>query len=268
MKKTLIVASVFMAGSVAFLLPGQEAPVKAPGKGKGKVGKQDPNVRPVKGAPFSAVEVTTTTQTLPEGNHILHVTRRKVYRDSEGRERAEQEPTMSILGERVPVATVMIADTVAGVTYNLDPSESAARKVQGVRLSLASVANAVTPVPNRGSVSKEQRPPDTIEGVYAQGSRTTTTIPAGQVGNEKDFNVVDETWYSPDLQMNVMTMHDDPRSGKTLYRLTNIVRAEPEASLFQVPARSTVEDPPKTEILFVTSPDRKTTIGPITIPVP
>ena len=48
-----------------------------------------------------------------------------------------------------------------------------------------------------GTPVKEQLAPQTIEGVYTQGTRTTTTIPAGQIGNEKDLNVVDETWYSP-----------------------------------------------------------------------
>ncbi len=115
---------------------------------------------------------------------------------------------------------------------------------------------------------KEPLPPGTIEGVYVQGTRSTTTIPAGQVGNEKDLSVVDETWYSPELQMNVMTRHTDPRSGEMVYKLTNIVRAEPAASLFQVPSGYTVQDPPKTSTIFVTSPDGKTTTGPITIPLP
>jgi hypothetical protein len=265
MKKALIAGCVLMAGLAAFLLPGQEPPVKPPGKGTGKGGKKGPSAQPVEGAPFSAIEVTTTTQTMLDGNRIVRHSQRKVYRDSEGRERTEQEPTMSILGEQVSVATVMIADTVAGVTYNLDPSKNAARKIQGVRNSLASVANAVTPLVDRGSVSKEQLPPDTIEGVYAQGSRTTTTIPAGQVGNERDLNVVDEAWYSPDLQLNVMTRHNDPRSGETVYKLTNIVRAEPEASLFQVPAGYTVQDPPKAIIFTVTDRDGKTITSGVTV---
>ena len=33
-----------------------------------------------------------------------------------------------------------------------------------------------------------------------------------------------------------MTHHSDPRSGESTYRLTNIVRAEPDQSLFMLPA--------------------------------
>jgi hypothetical protein len=80
----------------------------------------------------------------------------------------------------------------------------------------------------------------TIEGVTAEGARSTLTIPAGEIGNTLPIEIVDETWYSPELQINVMTMHRDPRSGATTYRLTNLSRSEPDRSLFEVPADYTV----------------------------
>ena len=45
-----------------------------------------------------------------------------------------------------------------------------------------------------------------------------------------------ETWYSKDLQMLVMSKHTDPRQGESVYKMTNIARTEPDATLFQVPA--------------------------------
>ena len=75
-----------------------------------------------------------------------------------------------------------------------------------------------------------------IEGVQAQGTRTTTTIPAGDIGNERPINIVDERWYSPDLQMTVMTKHSDPRSGETNFQLKNINRSSPPPTLFEVPS--------------------------------
>ena len=39
-----------------------------------------------------------------------------------------------------------------------------------------------------------------------------------------------------------MTRHNDPRMGESSYRLTNIVRAEPDGSLFMVPADYTVKE--------------------------
>jgi hypothetical protein len=82
-----------------------------------------------------------------------------------------------------------------------------------------------------------------MEGVMAEGTRTTTTIPAGTIGNAQPITIVSEQWFSTDLQVLVMTRHSDPRSGESTYRLTNIVRGEPDRSLFEVPADYTVKEP-------------------------
>jgi len=84
----------------------------------------------------------------------------------------------------------------------------------------------------------------TIEGVEAEGTRNTTTIPAGEIGNERPLEIVFERWYSPELQTVVMTRHTDPRFGETIYRLTNISRDEPARSLFEVPANYSLKEVP------------------------
>lgn len=84
----------------------------------------------------------------------------------------------------------------------------------------------------------------TIEGVEAEGTRNTTTLAAGEIGNERPIQIVFERWYSPELQTVVMTRHSDPRFGETTYRLTNISRDEPARSLFEVPANYTVKEAP------------------------
>ena len=75
-----------------------------------------------------------------------------------------------------------------------------------------------------------------MEGVNAEGTRDTETIAAGAIGNDRPIQSVTERWYSPDLQTFIQTRHSDPRTGEETFRLTNIVRAEPPAYLFQVPA--------------------------------
>lgn len=75
-----------------------------------------------------------------------------------------------------------------------------------------------------------------IEGVEATGKRTVTTIPAGAIGNERPIEIVYERWYSNELQLVVFSRHSDPRFGEQTYRLTNIVRSEPDPSLFQLPS--------------------------------
>jgi hypothetical protein len=67
-------------------------------------------------------------------------------------------------------------------------------------------------------------------------------IPAGQIGNEQPITITSEQWRSPDLNVLVMTRHSDPRTGDSVYRLQNIIRAEPDRSLFMVPADYTVKD--------------------------
>ncbi len=81
-----------------------------------------------------------------------------------------------------------------------------------------------------------------IEGVEVVGTRSTYTIPAGEIGNVLPIEIVEETWYSPELQLMVLTKSQDPRSGETTYRLTNLKRSEPDRALFEVSADYTVEE--------------------------
>jgi hypothetical protein len=89
--------------------------------------------------------------------------------------------------------------------------------------------------------SSEDLGQQTIEGVLAKGSRSTTVIPAGAIGNEQPITVVSEEWFSQDLKVLVLTKHVDPRVGETTYRLTRIGRSEPDPTLFELPAGYTVK---------------------------
>jgi hypothetical protein len=85
----------------------------------------------------------------------------------------------------------------------------------------------------------------TMEGVLVTGTRTTRTIPAGQIGNEKPISIVTEVWTSPELKTVVMSKRSDPRMGEQTFRLTNITRNEPDTSLFTVPADFRVLEGPQ-----------------------
>jgi len=89
------------------------------------------------------------------------------------------------------------------------------------------------PEPNTKS---EELGSQVMEGVSVQGKRVTRTIPAGEIGNERPLEIVTETWFSPELQVVVMSRTSDPRSGDSVYKLTNVSRAEPDRALFEVPA--------------------------------
>ena len=92
------------------------------------------------------------------------------------------------------------------------------------------------------NLKTEQLGKQMIEGVEAEGTRETFTIPAGEIGNELPINIVTESWYSPELQVTVMRKHTDPRNGEMTYRLTNIKRTEPDHSLFEVPSDYTIKE--------------------------
>ncbi len=81
-----------------------------------------------------------------------------------------------------------------------------------------------------------------IEGVKAQGKLRSYEIPAGDIGNRNPIVVSSESWYSPDLQVTLMTKRSDPRSGERTWRMAGIKRDEPAASLFAVPADYAVKD--------------------------
>ncbi|MBI2679699.1 MAG: hypothetical protein HYX25_01670 [Candidatus Solibacter usitatus] len=223
--------------------------------------------KPVKGAPYSAEGITETTQTLADGNRIVHKTKALLYRDTEGRTRNEQ--TLGAIGPWAssgnPPKTVFINDPVAGVNYVLNPHEQSADKLpvpdfaagapnigvsvtrklgfQGQKLATDDFKREMQGTETApADVKTESLGTQIIEGVQAEGTRTTVTIPAGQIGNEKALQTVSERWYSPELQIVVLRKQSDPRFGDTSYRLVNIQRAEPPASLFEVPTDFTVRD--------------------------
>ena len=201
----------------------------------------------VTGAPFSAVAVSETTQTLADGNHISRKTQTNLYRDSQGRVRREITLVgfgpMAASGQ--PKSFVVINDPVGGVTYLLHPDEKTAEKMASPFAKMGGAAREAMrnkrsareqqEIAN-GTLHQEDLGTQTIAGVTAQGTRLTRTIPAGQMGNEKPITIVNERWYSNDLQTVVVSKRSDPWSGETTYTLTNINRTEPDASHFTVPS--------------------------------
>jgi hypothetical protein len=81
----------------------------------------------------------------------------------------------------------------------------------------------------------------TLEGVQVTGTRTTSTIPAGTIGNDRDLNIIRETWYSSELKLVIQSTQSDPRFGETTYTLENIRAGSPDVILFEVPANYTID---------------------------
>jgi len=225
----------------------------------------------VKNAPFSADMVFENIQTLSDGNRIVNRSSTLTYRDSQGRTRSEHtfKPFFQPGGENIEHKTISIFDPVSGINYTLDPQTRTAHKIPTVqpanglgevavlaarlRKAEAGGGSQGKPVIDAACGSFSYSPPgisckseslgkQVIEGVEAEGTRITQTIPAGAMGNERPIEFFQERWYSQELQMDVMTKWLDPRSGESTARLTNINRNEPEASLFQPPSDYTVRE--------------------------
>ena len=214
--------------------------------------------RIIKGAPVTTDIVSETTQTLPDGNRIHQSNTVRFYRDSDGRTRRDTSfNAMSQLGT-VSMASMpqltFINDPVAGSSYALNSnSKTATHSTLVPRGGARADSQNRPPRPgpdaagggpgagfrrggSNNNMKTESLGRQTIEGVTADGTRTTITIPAGQIGNDAPIQIVHERWYSADLQMVVMEKQTDPRHGDTTMRFTNVNRSEPSRTLFEVPS--------------------------------
>lgn len=227
----------------------------------------------VKGAPYAADAVTETTQRLADGNQIRRKSTAQVFRDGEGRTRREQ--SLEAVGPWASGAAhkmIMINDPVSGVHYSLSPDTRTAIKMPAMgnaRFDIkigdegapgfAANHNMIyslhgDPAADLHAIRKkavalgqqprtEQLGKRLIEGVEAEGTRTTMTIAAGAMGNDLPIETVSERWFSNDLKTVIMTRRNDPRTGETTYRLTGIRRGEPGRHLFEVPSDYTLKEP-------------------------
>ncbi|HXX44465.1 MAG TPA: hypothetical protein VEJ38_07035 [Candidatus Acidoferrales bacterium] len=201
----------------------------------------------VTGAPFSATFTSKTTQVLADGNQINRTSTGTIARDSEGRTRRDMTlPAIgrfAASGQSTPPHAVFINDAVAKTQYVLQPDQKIARSTSRSRWNgegrTRPEGDAMTPK-NRPGVVTTSLGMQTISGVLAEGTRTTRTIAAGAVGNEKPIVMTTERWYSSELHTYVMIKRSDPYVGESEFELTNIQRSEPDATLFQVPADYTV----------------------------
>jgi hypothetical protein len=212
----------------------------------------------VRNAPYSAVEITENTQVLGDGTRIHRENQTNVYRDSEGRVRRETPDQVTIW------------DPVANASYTLSPKTQTARRLalgENVLYSSSGgqpgtfVFRLAVPAPGsesgfalqtgkaiavarsggargRGaepSAKTESLGKQAVEGVPSEGTRTSSTIDAGAIGNDRPIQITSESWYSSELQTLVKSVHSDPRTGEEVFRLTNVSRVEPPSILFQVP---------------------------------
>jgi hypothetical protein len=227
---------------------------------------------PVKGAPFCAVITTEHTQPFADGNRIHTTDSSTLCRDSEGRTR--RETALNLLGAapgKSGTKLVTIIDPLAGYRYVLDSNTKTARKMKvpppptmageksvhrtggpvvkedrvfvmrgpgepGADVTFGNVFVNTEVGPGGPNSATENLGDQTFDGIHATGTRVSTTIPAGKMGNEQPIVVTSERWYSPELKATIMTRHNDPWAGEMKTQFTNVNTSEPDSALFAIPS--------------------------------
>jgi hypothetical protein len=211
-----------------------------------------PSPQGIKGVPFSADITNVFTRVLADGNRINRETHGKMFRDSEGRTRRENEFDLPNGTKRV---NITISDPVQHSMIVLDPEAKTAtvRHFFEMELPMSDRPPAASAPPVRAAMGATERQHSfervslgtkEIDGFTVTGYRMSTTIESGRIGNEKPITTVHDSWFSQDLKINLMTRRDDPQSGESTMTMSNIHAGEPDPLLFQVPEDYTVKDNP------------------------
>ena len=204
-------------------------------------------------APFSLTLHTEWVKTLSDGNTITLMNQRHIYRDSQGRIFQERVVLVPKTGKYVPaVTTLQYADPNAHAVFNCfqDNRHRCVRLPYDATtdMNYQPVSPKPGPLPNgMGNGEHEDLGKQSIEGVETVGTRDRVTYNPGVFGNDAPMTVEHETWYSPQLGINLLSIRTDPRLGKQTFRATDISTAEPDPSLFQLPKGYKVVSPIRPE---------------------
>jgi hypothetical protein len=226
--------------------------------------------RPVVGAPYYGEEISQHEQTLANGTQIDETKMlRKIWRDSQGRTRIERELVVNPSSKAAP-AIIQITDPVAGYIYTLDTARRIAHRVvappppggpqtgnpdrmpirvAGRTRTAGSLGGTFTGPAVRQTtdaqghqVTIEELGTKAIDGILVEGTRRTTVYPTGSQGNDRPLKVIVESWWSPDVKVMMLSTTDNPRSGVTTVKTTNLNTQEPDPELFLLPVGYTIVD--------------------------
>ena len=197
---------------------------------------------PVANAPFSGVIVVERTTVPRNGGPVLNLkTIREVARDSQGRVHNVFRSLIAASDNSTPpIFRIHFYDPQTRSYTYLYPQQKMYMTGTVNHPPAAEPADLIASpagnsVPLNQFTKQEDLGTHSIDGVSAHGVREIQTIPAANSNMGSEIVLTDEYWYSDDLHMNVVVKHDDPRTGSVTMTLTQVTRAEPDPSLFQIP---------------------------------
>lgn len=193
-------------------------------------------------APFTATVNTESARQLADGSTITLINHRAIARDTAGRIFQERRLLVPEDGKHdSPVTQIEISDPVSHSFYICVPKDLVCQ----VEI-FSAPPTAVPPVSvgdrKSGSPGPEDLGKQTIAGLETIGARETMVIEAGAIGNDRPMLVKREFWYSPKLGVNLISKRSDPRFGTQTFVLSDIVLAEPDPKLFELPIGSKLID--------------------------
>jgi hypothetical protein len=213
----------------------------------------------VAGAPFSADAITSVRLRLTDGSTLEQTTTARYYRDSAGRVRVELLmdglPPPRTLAER-HIRTFVRPVPGQEPTVTLDSETRTARILPRFSLAYAAGGGREIAIPiggvrflvwkraqdmltwkeaPQGEVVDVSLGSRRIDGLETTGRRVTITISNVEAADGKARQLTDERWESPELKLIVAAQSTDTRLGDVEYTLTNIRRADPTGTLFEVP---------------------------------
>jgi hypothetical protein len=87
----------------------------------------------------------------------------------------------------------------------------------------------------RQTFASEDLGTTTIQGLTAHGQRSTSTTPAGEIGNDQPLVSTQEEWIATGYGFSVRSIRDDPQQGKETTELVKMETGEPDPAVFLPP---------------------------------
>ncbi|MGA2850500.1 MAG: hypothetical protein ABSE46_16000 [Terracidiphilus sp.] len=196
---------------------------------------------PIPGKPISGVDNIEWTRTLEDGTTITTHTTANLARDSRGRMYRENHHFVP-LDQKSPLYQIHIYDPVSRSQVYCSTVKFQCVVTDYLPQKFFTTTPAGDFDNGNRSLARDSLGSQSIEGIFVNGTRETTTVNPGVLGNDRPLVSTREFWYSDELETNLAVTRIDPREGTQRVWISGISRSEPDTHLFDIPIGYTVRD--------------------------
>jgi hypothetical protein len=196
-------------------------------------------IAPVPNMPFTAVSQLETSRITPDGTSIRLKTFRAMARDSQGRVYKEARKLQSATENAIPPVIMIALYEPRAKLYTYIYPENKTFWNGTLKQPASLLAREYFygwPTRYGPPLSQDTKVEDlgtrTMHGLPVHGVRQT----GSQIVGGKNVVATDEYWYSDDLQLNLLAIHQEPSVTLTV-TVTELARNEPNVNIFDIPAR-------------------------------